>query len=107
MSHLKFQIPSRWQMPENEISHYYPTPYSIIRNADIIIVSAEMCTHKNSLYSQYLFIGLQMRGHLQKVMSKHRIIWDFTEAKHGRLSEVDHEPDKNKESYIQEMFKEK
>lgn len=45
-----------------------------------------------------------MRCHLQKVMSKHRIIRDFTEAKHGRLSKVDHKPEKNKESYKQEFF---
>lgn len=34
-----------------------------------------------------------MSGHFQKVMSKHGVIRDFTKAKHGRLSEVDHEPE--------------
>lgn len=41
-----------------------------------------------------------MRHNLQEVMSKHWVIRDFTKAKHGRLSEVDHEPEEKQRRVI-------
>lgn len=46
-----------------------------------------------------------MRCHLQKVMSKHWVIRDITKAKHGRLSEIDNEPGKNKRQQQQQQKK--
>lgn len=45
-----------------------------------------------------------MRCHLQKVMPKDGIIRNFTEAKHGRLSKVDHKPEKNQRMHMSSSF---
>lgn len=37
-------------------------------------------------------------------MPEHRIMRDFTETKYGRLSEVDHEPEKNQKSHVRNSF---
>lgn len=41
-----------------------------------------------------------MRCNFQKVLSKHWVIRNFTEAKHCRLSKVDHQPDKNNRTNV-------
>lgn len=45
-----------------------------------------------------------MRSHLQKVMSEHWIVRNFIKAKHGRLSEIDHEPEKTKQTKKQKSI---
>ena len=42
--------------------------------------------------SQYLFVGLQVGGDLQEVMSEGRVVWDLPKAEQRRLGEVHHEP---------------
>lgn len=37
-------------------------------------------------------------------MSEHGVIGDFTKAKHGRLSKVDHEPEKHQRSQMSNTF---